>query len=254
MNAPPAGPASALIFVITSPQFGNGEIKYYYTYDNRPGEDELGRDIDHNRQRVWFEHQGTLASNLTLKAAVRYQSDSQLVRDFYLTEYHDNVEPATYVELARSWRNWTLDVVVQPRVNEFQETVERLPDVKLTGLRQQLGSTPLYYESESSLGFFQRAFAYDLTNRYAATRADTFHQVLLPWTFFNWLNVTPRVGGRFTYYGEASGPGAATGERTRSEPSRTAWRSRSTLSHLRRSEQKRHSSSFVTRSADRNAH
>ena len=210
------GPGVGPDFRYHLPQFGNGEIKYYYTYDNRPGEDELGRDIDHNRQRVWFEHQGTLASNLTLKAAVRYQSDSQLVRDFYLTEYHDNVEPATYVELARSWRNWTLDVVVQPRVNEFQETVERLPDVKLTGLRQQLGSTPLYYESESSLGFFQRAFAYDLTNRYAATRADTFHQVLLPWTFFNWLNVTPRVGGRFTYYGEASGPGAATGERTRS--------------------------------------
>ncbi|MEY2409581.1 MAG: LPS-assembly protein, partial [Verrucomicrobiota bacterium] len=210
------GPGIGPDFRYHLPRFGDGEIKYYYTHDEKPGEDALGRPLDNNRQRVWYEHQGTLASNLTLKAAIRYQSDSRIVRDFYLTEYHDNVEPASYVELARSWDNWTLDVVVQPRVNEFQETVERLPDLKLTGLRQQIGSTPFFYESESSIGFFEREFAYDLTNRFAATRADTFHQVLLPWTFFNWLNVTPRAGGRFSYYGEAHGPGGTTAENTRS--------------------------------------
>ena len=43
---------------------------------------------------------------------------------------------------------------------------------------------------------------------FSATRADTFHQITLPETFFGWLNVTPRVGGRFTYYGAATGPGA----------------------------------------------
>ena len=42
---------------------------------------------------------------------------------------------------------------------------------------------------------------------YSAARADTYHQLLLPWTFFNWLNVTPRVGGRFTYYSAETGPG-----------------------------------------------
>ena len=41
-------------------------------------------------------------------------------------------------------------------------------------------------------------------------RADTYHQVLLPWTFFGWLNLTPRAGGRFTYYGAADGPGGVT--------------------------------------------
>src|SRR5262249_25043791 len=40
----------------------------------------------------------------------------------------------------------------------------------------------------------------------------TYHQLLLPHTFFGWLNFTPRVGGRFTYYSEASGPGAQTSE------------------------------------------
>ena len=30
----------------------------------------------------------------------------------------------------------------------------------------------------------------------AAANGITYHQVLLPETFFGWLNVTPRAGGR----------------------------------------------------------
>ena len=90
--------------------------------------------------------------------------------------------------------------------------MERLPDARLTGYRQELGGFPFYYESESSLGYYRHLFAE--TNSmptgvdYAAARGDTYQKVLLPETFFGWLNVTPRVGGRFTYYSESSGPGA----------------------------------------------
>src|SRR5262249_21405525 len=48
-----------------------------------------------------------------------------------------------------------------------------------------------------------------------AVRADTFQQLLLPVTLFDWLNVTPFAGGRFTYYSQATGPGAYTLEQQR---------------------------------------
>ena len=35
--------------------------------------------------------------------------------------------------------------------------------------------------------------------------------MLLPATFFGWLNVTPRAGGRFTYYSDETGPGGTNG-------------------------------------------
>lgn len=205
------------------PQFGQGTAKYYYLRDQVPGKDARGPANDPDRQRAWFTHQGTLRTNLTIKSAVRYQSDSQIIRDFFETEYHQNTQPITFAELNQIWSNWSLNLLAQPRVNDFQETVERLPDLKLTGLRQRLGPTPLYYESESSFGYYERKFAVVDTNRnaftdpnrYAAMRGDTFHQVLLPWTFFGWLNITPRAGGRFTYYGEADGPGTATREEER---------------------------------------
>ena len=204
------------------PRFGEGTAKYYYTHDARPGRDERGPANDHERERAWFTHQGTLRTNLTIKSAVRYQSDPQIVRDFFESEYHDNTQPSTYVELNQIWSNWSLNLLTQPRVNEFQETVERLPDLKLTGLRQRIGPTPLFYESESSFGYFQRRFATVDTNnlfidpdRFAAMRGDTYHQLLLPWTFFDWLNLTPRAGGRFTHYGESHGPGGNTLEENR---------------------------------------
>ena len=76
-----------------------------------------------------------------------------------------------------------------------------------------MGGSPFYYESESSLGYYRHLFAETNsvptgTDNYAAARGDTYQKVVLPETFFGWLNVTPRVGGRFTYYSESSGPGA----------------------------------------------
>jgi hypothetical protein len=123
------------------------------------------------------------------------------------------------VEVNKLWSNFSLDAYVQPRLNDFLETVERLPDVRLTAYRQPLGNSPLYYQSETSAGYYRRLFPevdglYSDAD-YEAGRADSFHQILLPQTLFGWLNVTPRVGGRFTYYTEASGDGAFSEEKTR---------------------------------------
>ena len=37
---------------------------------------------------------------------------------------------------------------------------------------------------------------------YGTFRADTFHQLIYPNTYFGWLSLVPRVGFRGTYYGE----------------------------------------------------
>src|SRR5208282_3062139 len=116
-------------------------------------------------------------------------------REFFDGEYFRDPQPSTFVEATKAWPNFSLDTYVQPRVNDFLDTVERLPDVQVTGYRQQLGGTPVYYESQSSVGYYRRLFPE--TNGvatgldYSAARADTFHQLLLPETFFGWLNVTP---------------------------------------------------------------
>ncbi len=204
--------------------FGHVYLRYWATEDLDP-QSKAGFDkTPEDRQRLSVVYQGAPRTNLTLQGVLAFQSDPLMVRDFFESEYHGNIQPKTFFEANQAWRNWSLNLLTQPQVNDFQETVERLPDLKLTGLRQQIGPTPLYYESESSAGYFRHAFPDIETNRfypvrtnaYAATRADTYHQVLLPWTFFGWLNVTPRVGQRFSHYSEASGRGTTTDEEDRS--------------------------------------
>jgi LPS-assembly protein len=201
------------------PKFGEGMFKSYYANDLDPDIDTVNdEDIPENRYRVWLGHQVDVRTNLTFKGLLRYQSDAFITRDFFESEYRENVQPSTFVNVNQLWSNFTLDALAQPRVNDFFETVERLPDIKLTGLRQQIGGTPLYYDSESSIGYFRRKFA-ESTNTplpYAAARADTYHQITLPHTFFGWLNISPRAGGRFTHYEKAHLAGGVTDDEDRS--------------------------------------
>jgi LPS-assembly protein len=199
--------------------WGEGTFKYYYLHDQDPGAGGGDPNVNPNRQRVDFSYQANPATNLNVKAVARYQSDTNIVREFFEGEYRQDSQPNSFFEVNRFWQNFSVDTYVQPQVNGFLETEERLPDVLLTGQRQQLWESPVYYESVSSAGYYRHQ--YGLTNgnsdglNYEAARVDTYQKLLLPHTFFGWLDVTPRVGGRYTYYGNASGPGATTGDVSR---------------------------------------
>ena len=201
-------------------QWGDGALKYYYLRDDKPSNNANGVNVPTDRQRVHFTYLAQPATNLSVRAQVRYQGDPLLVKDFFEGEYRESIQPSTYLEVNKFWDNFSLDATAQPRINDFLETVERLPDVRLTGFRQQLGNSPIYYQSESSFAYLRRRFAESnslpLGLNYAAMRADTYQQLLMPHTFGGWLNVTPHVGGRFTYYDKASGPGATTAKAYRS--------------------------------------
>jgi LPS-assembly protein len=201
--------------------WGEGSLRYYYLYDQDPEVFVPGAPTPHNRERVYSSYQANPAPTVAIKSVVRYQGDTNIVREFFESEYRENPQPNTFLEVNKFWNNFSLDNYAQPRLNNYLETVERLPDVRLTGYRQQLGGSPFYYESESSLGYYRHLFAETnsvlpgTNDNYAAARGDTYHQVVLPETFFGWLNFTPRVGGRFTYYSESSGVDARWGEESR---------------------------------------
>ena len=200
-------------------RWGEGKLEYYYLHDLDPGTNASGFNLPDDRHRFHFGYDATPWTNFYVKSQVRSQSDEKVLHDFFEGEHRANPQPNTYVEFNRLWDNYSLDVYAQPRVNDFFETAESLPDVRLTGFRQQLGRSRIFYESESSVGFYRRRFAE--TNglssglNYEAARADSYHQLVAPYLFFGWLNFIPRVGGRVGYYGSADGAGAATDDECR---------------------------------------
>jgi LPS-assembly protein len=193
-------------------EWGQAELKYYYLNDQKPNTStnafpQFGK-IPDQRQLFRFNWEATPATNLNLKALVNYQSDPLVMHDFFEGDYANNPQPSSFIEANKYWDNWSLDALTTPRINSYFNQVERLPDVRLTGFQQQVLDTPVYYDSQSSAGWYRQFTTttngfYNQTNGYyanSAARADTYHQFTLPWTFFHWLNVTPRVGGRLTYY------------------------------------------------------
>ena len=194
---------------------GKGTAEFYYTRDDAPGVDAAGNPIPSNRHRTTFTHEMEPWDGFNAKAVVREQSDPLVVHDFYESEFRRDTQPKSFFEASEFWRNFSLDAMVQPQINDFFRTVERLPDVKLTGLRQQIWDTPAYYETESSLAYLryrEGLLGSGVATNFSAMRADTLHQIVVPQTFFGFLNFTPRVGGRYTYYGDPDGlpvPGGA---------------------------------------------
>ena len=183
-------------------KIGRGDFEYYFAHDWEAKKEPGMAGFSDDRQRLRFSHELTLQTNLTAKASINYQSDPLLLHDFFEGEYRTNAQPKTVFEVTKLWSNFSLDVEAQPQVNQFFPTVERLPDIKLSGLRQQLGISPFFYESESSFAYLRNKPGAFAGTNYSAMRADTYHQLLLPKTFFGFLNVTPRAGGRLTYYSE----------------------------------------------------
>ncbi len=199
--------------------YGQAIFRYYYARDQDPtAEGFIVPHLKADRDRMSFDYTSRPSTNFSAKIIANYQSDPLVLRDFFEHEYRADIEPASYGEVNQLWPNFTLDAMAQPRLVNFFETVERLPDIKFTGLRQQLGATPIFYQSESSVGYFRHDFSdtnYPGDTNYSATRANTVHQFTLPETYFGWLNVTPRVGGRLTYYSAVDGVTTPTNAQTR---------------------------------------
>ncbi|MCX7722904.1 MAG: LPS assembly protein LptD [Verrucomicrobiae bacterium] len=196
-------------------RWGETTAKYYFLHDEEPEPATIAEQYPPDRHVFEFAYQSVPFTNTEVKAQVRYQSDAGVLKEFFERDYRRDPHPKTFADVAKFWENFSLDIYAQPRLNDFVETVERLPQIKLTGHRQQLGPLPVFYESESSFAYLRRRFAETngyLPANFAAARADSFHQLVMPYTLFGWLNVTPRMGGRLTYYTEATGPGAATDE------------------------------------------
>lgn len=195
-------------------RWGTPSFRAAYLDDHDPEIEFRRQTYPSDRGIAFFSYQAEPWTNFFVKSQVRYASDSGVLQEFFEGLYRQNPQPNTYFNFQKLWSNWSLDTLVSPRINDYLSTVQSLPAAQLTGLRQQVGPSPFYYQSVSSLGYYERVFGQ--TNgiptppSFAAARVDTWHQVVLPHTFFGFLNVEPRAGGRYTHYTEATGPGAYT--------------------------------------------
>src|SRR6266404_183083 len=193
---------------------GQGLLTGYYLNDANPyaGGDRFEEsDITHNRYRGEWQHKQYLTNDVTLTVDLNKLSDSAVMQDFFRKEFNHDREPGSVADITKRGPDYTLSLLTTPEFNDFFAGVERLPEGKLAVDRTRLGSTPFFYEGESSVGQYHNVpgntnvlgSTADTNFVGNAVRADTFHQIVMPEMLGGWLSVIPRAGARGDYYSRA---------------------------------------------------
>jgi LPS-assembly protein len=193
---------------------------------------------DENRYRIAYEQHLNFTPDLYSIADINVWSDPWVTRDYFQGEYQSENQPPNFVDLDQYNSNFNLSLLVTPQVNPFFETVERLPELLFESKQQKIFGSQIEYTGQSSVVNFTQRFAdtdtflnpgdyvfasngqnetayafyhphatyaynpaQDNTD-YSAFRYDTYHELAYPHQYFNFLSLTPRIGGRFTYYSD----------------------------------------------------
>ena len=162
-----------------------------------------------NRYRVSFQQRLFLTDDIYGTADMNVLSDVDFLEDFYPGEYAINPQPDNVLFLTKWDEVYTMNLIGRWQVNDFQDVTERKPEFVMDFKQQPLFGLPVQYDGETGVASLARTFSNDPAlgqanfPDYNATRLDTFHQLSLPVSAFNWLNITPRAGFRATWYSDS---------------------------------------------------
>ena len=162
-----------------------------------------------NRYRVAFQQRLFLADDIYGTADINVLSDVDFLEDFYRREFATDPQPDNSLSLTKWDEVYTLTLLGRWQVNDFQDVTERKPEFVFDFKQQPFFGLPVQYDGETGVASLRRAFSNNPSfgetefPDYSATRFDTFHQWSLPSKLLGWLNVTPKVGIRGTYYSQS---------------------------------------------------
>jgi len=113
-----------------------------------------------DRYAADWQHLGTLPGKVRLAADVEYVSSRDYFMDFgeVAEEYNKN-QAQTVITASRNWRKLNLTGLFK-YIKDLQQsndgTLQRLPEVDLTLVRQRLGDSPLYLGVDGNSTYFWR--------------------------------------------------------------------------------------------------
>lgn len=181
----------------------DAEYRYILSENNRGmvqgfGIRETEKDND-DRGQFTLKHDWQFTPRWSFKADVNMVSDDKFFR-----EYGDRLDERSLQRaqssVSTTWRGESWNLVAntfwyQDLTQERPVELQRLPEIKLQGVRQPVPGVPgLLYETESSFTNFVRIVGSD------GQRIDLHPRVFLPLSVGGLFTLTPFAGGRETYY------------------------------------------------------
>jgi LPS-assembly protein len=172
---------------------GAGQLNLYSIYDEENAEWQWQIDGHHDQADVF---------GFRLQAQLENLSDPDFWQDFDRTfEANTRRDVYSYLYLTQGWGPYSLNLSADHRttyLTNVDTVLARLPEAELRVRSTRLLNSDIYWNMVSSVNHFNIDKGNDLTGRY--WRGDIFPTLNYTIPGPSWLTVTPRVGGRYTYY------------------------------------------------------
>lgn len=166
---------------------------------------------DESRYRIHMKNRIDMSAdgNLYMNSNIDYWSDPYVTLDFFEDDYRRNVQPDNFANFVQRTPNFAFTFFGRARLNQSFDQIQRLPEARLDIRPQKIFNSPVEYLSRTSIINFKRSFASRGVPtapppNYSAWRYDTFHEFRYPNQYFNWLNVSPFIGFRGTYWSDTN--------------------------------------------------
>jgi LPS-assembly protein len=184
-----------------------------------------------DRWSWYWSHETTFEPGFYFRSDLKKVSDIYYFRDFgshnyYLDHYAGNLnrkfQKVSFVgneqltsydstaRIVKQWKNYNLTALAQYTDNltspSNDETLQRYPEITLTGFKQPLIGSRLNWEFTSLYGNYYRTLGEK------GYTVDVYPKLSLPWAFGEYLQVTPTAGFRETLWDTESNSPSSTGD------------------------------------------
>jgi len=196
------GLAAGIHHYLDTKDVGRGAFKVYYIDENSNlAFDKSGAQM--TRYRYQYRHRWDMP-DLDTAAVVEFNklSDVNVIKDYFYNEYEEiGDKPDNYISVITSKRDYTTQLLIRKRFDNFYDYVERLPEYKIDILNYKIKDTNFYYTANASGVFLNHTYPSSLSQKDVSTiRFDAYNQISYAARLFNALSVTPYAGIRETYY------------------------------------------------------
>ncbi len=183
-------------------RLGLGIVNLYVAQDRKAPivgeENPFKQNEERTRGRVTWRHRTDFDPNTFLMLRYNHLSDEYVLQDFFEREYRSEIEPNSFVSLTRNTDHVALLAHAEKKMNNFERTVERLPQLQFDWKTQPLLKPWLFYQNQLSFN--------NMTKRYGRTdinedvvRSDFLNEWSAP-TQWHQFKFTPHLTLRPTYY------------------------------------------------------
>ena len=181
-----------------SKKMGRGRLRTYYT---DVGDRNVVIEQRDDRYKVDWFHQWRIGEQIDITWKYFKFSDNNFLKDYFEDRFDNNPNPKTFLTITQGFKKGVLSFQVDLRVNQFEDKLEKLPEIKYTSSYQDINGTNFYLKYQLSYSHLVKKRSNRGGNQYQTRRFDMDSEISYP-KKVSFLSFKPFVGGRLQYYSQ----------------------------------------------------